>query len=59
MVVGYDKQGVIYFEIIDLVENKQFFTAEVSSLDEDIVLKDKYGIIRFCAHGWGTMGVSV
>ena len=55
---GYDREGTKYFEIIDLVENKQIFTAEITELDEDLVLKDKYGIIRFCVHGWQDMGVS-
>ena len=56
---GYDREGTKYFEIIDLVENKQIFTAEITELDEDLVLKDKYGIIRFCVHGWQDMGVSM
>ncbi|XP_067947127.1 uncharacterized protein [Watersipora subatra] len=53
--VGFDRQGIKYFELVDLVDNKQFFTIEVSDLQEDVVVKDKYGIIRFCIHGWGAM----
>jgi len=32
-------------------------TVEVPDEKEDIIVKDNYGVVRFCIHGWRTMGV--